>query len=85
MKTYSKRDFLSNPNPDSKDNTFPLLRGGKYDTGFYGNHIENNLKANWLLTEVLSRPSSFTQSLPIDRQLRALEAALFMIGYQIPN
>ena len=45
---------------------------------------ENNLKANWLLKEVLSYPSAF-KNIPEQRQLRALEAALFMIGYEVPD
>lgn len=68
-----------NRNPSNGNYTFPLLR----NAGYYDNHIENNLKANWLLGEVLSFSSKFSE-LPKGQQLRALEAALFMIGYEIP-
>ena len=47
-------------------------------------YIENNIKANWMLKKVLLYPSKFKQ-LPLSKQLRALDAALFMIGYEIPN
>ena len=52
--------------------------------GIQDNHIENNLKANWLLKAVLSYPSKF-KNIPKKQQLRALEAALFMIGYEVPG
>lgn len=68
-----------NRNPSFGIYKFPLLGYGEKSV----NHIENNLKANWLLGEVLSLPSKFTQSR--ESQLRALEAALFMIGYRLPD
>ena len=43
----------------------------------------SNLKASWILKEVLDRNpnSQFRALVPVNSQLRALEAALFMIGY----
>lgn len=70
----------TNRNPSIGNYTFPLLR----NAGYYDNHIENNLKANWLLKAVLSYPSKF-KNIPKKQQLRALEAALFMIGYEVPG
>lgn len=63
-------------NPSKGNYTFPLLR----NAGYYDNHIENNLKANWVLKEALSSSSKFK-----GLNLRSLEAALFMIGYKIPD
>jgi hypothetical protein len=47
------------------------------------NHQISNMRANWILTEVLKRnpKSQFKTKLPADLRLRALESALFMIGY----
>lgn len=68
-----------NRNPSSDKYKFPLLRSGDR----YNNHIENNLKANWLLKETLLRnESQFNKE---KDSLRALEAALFMIGYSVPD
>ncbi|MBO0937387.1 hypothetical protein J2I47_12595 [Fibrella sp. HMF5335] len=46
-------------------------------------HIQNNIKANWLAKEIVDRHDSRFKSLHMDRQLRAFEAALFMIGYDV--
>lgn len=74
---YAKgRNLNVNRNPSSGNYKFPLLR--------IDNYIENNIKANWLLKKVLLYPSEFKR-LPLSKQLRALDAALFMIGYEIPN
>ena len=73
----------SNPkqrNPSAGALTFPTLRSGAH-------HAQWNLKASWLLEAVLSSPmaqsSEFVTSLPQGERLRALEAALFMIGYDL--
>ena len=42
-------------------------------------HIENNIRANWLLNKVTVESNFSTTSNP----LRSLEAALFMIGYDV--
>lgn len=70
-------------NPSQGELLFPLLRSGSM-------HAEWNLKASWLLRAVLDHPnvaqSGFTQNpIPGDNALRALEAALFMIGYDLPS
>ena len=44
-------------------------------------HAESNLKAAWILGELVKRPGPF-RDLPKKRRVMALQAALFMIGYQ---
>lgn len=47
-------------------------------------HQVSNIRASWILKEVLRvSPISPFNTLPINKRLRALEAALFMIGYRI--
>lgn len=46
-------------------------------------HIENNVRANWLITEILSITDSKFNNLDEKIQVRAFESALFMIGYQV--
>lgn len=65
-------------NPSNKNFHFPILRTGSH-------HAIWNLKASWLLDAILthenSRNSGFNQM--GEYKLRALESALFMIGYEI--
>lgn len=60
--------------------TFPKLRSG-------ATHAAWNLRASWLLEAVLdlasTKSSGFNQLGDLDARLRALEAALFMIGYDL--
>lgn len=63
-----------NRNPSSDVHKFPVLRN---DPVF---HMKNNLRANWLCSELANR-SRFNEE---PNGLRALESALFMIGYHIP-
>jgi hypothetical protein len=47
-------------------------------------HQVSNIRASWILKEVLRvSPNSQFNQLPNDQNLRAIEAALFMIGYNI--
>lgn len=57
--------------------SFPALRN---DPVF---HTRHNLRANWLLTGILDTTTSRFNALQEPERLRALEAALFMIGYQV--
>lgn len=75
----SRGNINRNPNCKGDKSQFLLLRSGNR----YNNHIENNLKANWLLGKVLKCGKSKFNS--EENPLRALEAALFMIGYSMPN
>lgn len=69
---------MKNPrNPSYNDYKFPKL--------MYNNklHINNNIRANWLLKETLQRTKSKFNLLEERDALRALESALFMIGYEV--
>lgn len=68
-----------NRNPGRNGLSFPRLNPGPL-------HAEWNLKASWILGEVLRRDktSQFVQPSSIPA-LRRLEAALFMIGYDLPR
>lgn len=68
----NSRNPKVNRNPNNGTYKFSLLDRGKI-------HIECNMKANWLLKEVLNAPICKF------KDLRSLEAALFMIGYDIPR
>lgn len=73
------------PNPKQRNPSvaalvFPALKAGPL-------HAEWSLKASWLLEAALTSPnaqtSQFKQVGSQTEQLRALEAALFMIGYDL--
>lgn len=67
-------------NPCINDLIFPRLQSGSI-------HARWNLKASWLLEAVIhhhnAKFSKFLKFLPEDNILRALESALFMIGYDL--
>lgn len=67
-------------NPSIGALRFSRLRSGQF-------HAIWNLKANWLLDETLSCVTSEHpfKSKVVGSPLRAIEAALFMIGYDLPN
>lgn len=70
---YTSGKSKSNRNPNT--NTFKFTYcsvSHKYQ------YIITNIKANWLLKEILNKSSLF-------KNLREIEAALFMIGYEIPT
>lgn len=46
-------------------------------------HMENNIRANWLLEEILNKTESKFNQIEANIQFRALEAALFIIGYDV--
>ena len=64
-------------NPSKGLYLFPIMQRNKY--------VMYNLRASWLLQEVVNRPSHRFYQLPEKQRLRALEAALFMIGYELPE
>ncbi len=64
-------------NPGTERHQFPVLRNSS------AKHIENNLRGNWLLKEILEINNSKFNVLHPSIQLRALESALFMIGYEV--
>lgn len=63
-------------NPSEGNLRFPRLQPGV-------EHARWNLRVSWLLSEVISKTQSAFKKL--DDPLRALEAALFMIGYDLGN
>lgn len=67
-------------NPSVGALKFPSLAAG-------ARHAEWNLKASWLLSATLASPNAraslFKQTVVPQQQLRAIEAALFMIGYDL--
>jgi len=71
--TKSDKSKRNRRNPSNEIFRFPVLRN---DDKL---HIINNVKANWLLKEV-SEKSQFRNELS---PIRALESALFMIGYSV--
>lgn len=46
-------------------------------------YIYNNMKANWLIKAIAHHPDSAFRTLPAQECMRALEAALFMVGYRV--
>ncbi|MEE1924738.1 hypothetical protein V0R50_23225 [Pseudomonas sp. 148P] len=68
-----------NRNPGQKGLSFPRLSAGAV-------HAEWNLKASWILAAALARAPAggFAASSGVSA-LRQLEAALFMIGYDLPR
>ncbi|WP_178076419.1 MULTISPECIES: hypothetical protein [unclassified Pseudomonas] len=68
-----------NRNPSQAGFSFPRLIAGAH-------HAEWNLKASWILAAALARApaSDFAASSAVPA-LRQLEAALFMIGYDLPR
>lgn len=67
-----------NRNPGTTQYHFPRLIAGRH-------HAAWNLKASWILAQVLTRvpASTFNHGSDI-AGLRRIEAALFMIGYDLP-
>ncbi len=66
-------------NPSTRDHEFPRL-----DNSFK-KHTDNNIRANWLLKEIMDKTQSKFNTVQKEDQLRAFEAALFMIGYDISS
>lgn len=83
--------------PDSLKFAYGLKRGSSSknnprnpNTGIYKfpplashNYLQMNIKANWLLKETIMRDSGNFGVLGKKDGLRALEAALFMLGYKV--
>jgi hypothetical protein len=65
---------LNRRNPSNARYVFPELSNNPR------RHLENNIRANWLLRDILNRTKSKFGKLDQDLQMLALESALFMIG-----
>lgn len=61
----------------------PSTQRYRFHTLNKNNHTENNLRGNWLLKEILDVCESKFNLLHPSIKLRALESALFMIGYEV--
>ena len=46
-------------------------------------HLECNIKASWLLETILDETNSGFNLLEKETRMQAIEAALFMIGYEV--
>jgi len=69
------RNQKAKRNPNKDNYKFSLLN--------QNNYLLNNIKASWLFSYILKNTKSKFNDLPEKIQLRALEAAFFMIGYEI--
>ena len=67
-------------NPSQDKYEFPKLRLYKED-----DYFENNVRANWLVSAIANSTKSRFANLNTQLRLRAIEKALFMIGYDIHN
>ena len=66
----------SRRNPSSDKYRFGSLYSPKV-------HLENNIRANWIVQEVLCNTKSKFNCLEESKKMRAFESALFMIGYHV--
>lgn len=74
--TY-KSSSMNKRNPSKGNYIFPELMNNPK------RHTESNIRANWLLREIVDKTDSKFNKLEKPLQLRALEASLFMIGYDV--
>jgi hypothetical protein len=72
---YNSHNLRNSRDPSSDKFVFTCLNNNPI------RHIKNNIQANWLLKEIAMRSKFRNTPTP----LRALEAALFMIGYDVRN
>lgn len=76
-------------NPNSKSLPFKFSKIRRYKQvekkriNDYTDFQINNIRASWLLKEILERTESNFTEIELSNRLRSLEAALFMIGYSI--
>ena len=68
----------SRRNPSSDKYIFRSLHSPKA-------HLENNIRANWIVHEILCNTNSKFNILEASKRMRAFESALFMIGYHVKD
>jgi len=68
----------SRRNPSNGSYVFPKLLSYKPEK-----YLENNIRANWLLSSIALKTESSFKSKQLQDRLRAIEQALFMIGYDV--
>lgn len=77
----SKKQGENRRNPSSERHRLPEFTGKPY------RHLNDNIKASWLLKELANRTSSrfalLPQNPPLNKRLTAIQSALFMIGYDV--
>lgn len=75
-----KRD-VNRRNPSTKKYKFSSFNGNQH------RHINDNIKASWLLKQLAekttSRFSLIPQDKPLNTRLTAIQSALFMVGYDV--
>ena len=77
------KHFVKSRNPSEGTLRFPRLKAGSH-------HAEWNMKASWILSSVVAHPNAAASAFLANDgtnvdPLRRLEAALFMIGYDLWN
>jgi len=70
---------LNRRNPSTEIYRFPEISNNP------GKHLNDNVKASWLLGEIIRRSDSLFSQLDSSQQVMALQAALFMIGYDVQH
>lgn len=82
--------FGSGRGASGEENRRDPSRGQYWFPEFSSNrhrHLQDNIKASWLLKSVAdttrSRFGALTQDPPLNKRLTALQSALFMIGYDV--
>lgn len=75
-----RSDAGESRNPSDSLYKFPNIRGAQYRK-----HADSNLKAAWILWKLAEIEEGDFSKVCRKRRVRALEAALFMIGYQPLN
>lgn len=70
---------INRRNPSEGKYVFPELSNNPKK------HIDDNIRANWLLKSILENKSSRFNKLDPEIQLLALQSALFMVGYDVAN
>ena len=76
-------------NPNTKNLPFNFSKIRRYKQvekkriNDYSDFQINNIKASWMLKEILEKTESNFNEIEASNRLRSLEAALFMIGYSI--
>jgi len=72
------RDTYNRRNPCDDNYKFPKLYIGK-------KYLENNIRANWLVSLIANETNSAFNSLDMPFRMRAIEQSLFEIGYDISS
>jgi len=80
---YLKFAYSVGDGKDKNKDRNPKKGKFKFNNLSQDNYLINNIIASWLMKLILEKTNSKFNDLPENKQLRALESALFMIGYKI--